>query len=208
MAGWSLVPRALSIAAACVLLMAGPAWAEGTHAEGTHADGTHANGGNLIFKSANCVGCHKWSGVGGGGYGGAAANLRATQLTPEQIQETVRCGRPGTGMPHFQADAYADGRCYGLKKSDLPSDQMPPEPDHPLRPEEIKAVAGYVVTSIKGKGAPNLTDCQAFFGTASRVCDIYQPADGRSGAVAASSHGHLKVDAAQDANAPNAAPGK
>src|SRR4051794_30132068 len=189
-AGWSLVPRAWSLAAACVLLAAcvlstaGPAWAEGPRADE----------GMRIFKSANCVGCHKWSGVGGGGYGGAAANLRATQLTPEQIQETVRCGRPGTGMPHFQADAYDGGRCYGLKKSDLPSDQMPPEPDHPLRPEEIKTVAGYVVTSIKGRGAPNLADCQAFFGTASRVCDVYQDGEG-SNAATASSHHHLKVDA-------------
>ena len=65
-------------------------------------------------------------------------------------------------MPHFEADAYDDGRCYGLKKSDLTSDKMPPEPDHPPRPEEIKAVASYVIASVKGKGAPNLADCQAF----------------------------------------------
>lgn len=107
-------------------------------------------------------------------------------------------------MPHFDAGAYDDGRCYGLKKSDLPSDRMPPEPDHPLRPEEIKAVTGYVVTSIKGKGPPNLADCQAFFGTASRVCDIFKS----NGGDAASAHHHLKVDAAQDANTAAAAPGK
>jgi Cytochrome C oxidase, cbb3-type, subunit III len=162
-----------------------------------------------IFKSANCMGCHKWSGIGGGGYGGAAANLRATQLTPQQIEETVRCGRPGTGMPHFQADAYDDGRCYGLKKADLPSDKMPPEPDHPLRAEEIKVVAEYVVISIKGKGAPDLAQCQAFFGTRSRVCDIFEP-DEEGGAAAGASppHGHLKVEAAHDANAATSASGK
>jgi mono/diheme cytochrome c family protein len=37
--------------------------------------------GVRVFKSANCVGCHKWTGSGGGGYGGAAANLRQTALT-------------------------------------------------------------------------------------------------------------------------------
>ncbi len=182
--------RAYGMAAACALLIVGPAWGEEPH----------ANEGMRVFKSANCMGCHKWSGVGGGGYGGAAANLRATQLSLDEIQETIRCGRPGTGMPHFQADAYDDGRCYGLKKADLPADKMPPEPDHPLRPEDIKAVANYVVTSIKGKGAPDLADCQAFFGTGSRVCDIYG-SDGKGASASASSHQHLKVDAAQDTNA-------
>ena len=33
-----------------------------------------------------------------------------------------------------------------------------------LRPEEIEAVAEYVITAIKGKGEPNLADCVAFFG--------------------------------------------
>ena len=64
--------------------------------------------GLRVFKSANCMGCHKWSGVGGGGYGGAAANLRQTSLTLDQIEQTIRCGRPSTGMPHFDADAYAE----------------------------------------------------------------------------------------------------
>ena len=36
--------------------------------------------GKAIYERANCVGCHKWSGVGGGGYGGAALSLRETAL--------------------------------------------------------------------------------------------------------------------------------
>jgi hypothetical protein len=188
--------------------------------------------GLRVFKTANCMGCHKWSGNGGGGYGGAAANLRQTTLTPEQIEQTIRCGRPGTGMPHFDADAYSDGRCYGLKKSDLPAAQMPPEPDHPLRLTAIDAVATYVVTHIKGKGNPTLAQCQAFFGTETRACDVYaqsdttsgvksdahsdatsgtaalQPASAPSGPPAAASHGHLNVDAAPDANAAGHGSGK
>jgi cytochrome c len=154
-----------------------------------------ADDGLQIFKSANCAGCHKWSGVGGGGYGGAAANLRQTALSIEQIEETIRCGRPSTGMPHFGADAYADGSCYGLKAADLTNGTMPPEPDHSLRPADIHDVATYVVTHIKGQGEPNLTQCEAFFGTGSRVCDVY--ADQGSGG---SPHGHIKIDAATDAN--------
>jgi Cytochrome C oxidase, cbb3-type, subunit III len=173
--------------------------------------------GMRVFKSANCVGCHKWSGIGGGGYGGAAANLRQTALSMEEIEQTVRCGRPGTGMPHFEADAYSDGHCYGLKAADLADGKMPPEPDHSLRPSEIQAVVTYVVTHVKGKGEPDLAQCQAFFGTGTRVCDIYekpegtqatatpQPASAEASAPGSGPppHGHLKVDAASDANSPN-----
>ncbi len=110
-----------------------------------------------------------------------------------------------TGMPHFEADAYTDGRCYGLKIADLPDGKMPPEPDHPLRPADIKAVAMYVQTSVKGKGEPNLAQCQAFFGSESRVCDIYGSNGGASkqsasGSPVQSAHGHMKIEAASDAN--------
>ena len=57
------------------------------------------NAGKAVFSRANCVGCHKWHGNGGGGYGGDALSLRKTELTREQIIETVSCGRPGTAMP-------------------------------------------------------------------------------------------------------------
>ena len=165
--------------------------------------------GLRVFKSANCMGCHKWSGTGGGSYGGAAANLRQTALSADQIEQTIRCGRLMTGMPHFEADAYTEGRCYGMKKSNLQPGQMPPEPDHDLRLSEIHQVATYVVTYIKGKGEPDLAQCQAFFGTGTRVCDIYmkpdtagsQASSTSTSPTAASSHEHVTVDAAADANA-------
>ncbi|HEY4041772.1 MAG TPA: c-type cytochrome [Rhodopila sp.] len=166
-----------------------------------------------VYKSANCVGCHKWSGNGGGGYGGAAANLRETKLSLDQIEETIRCGRPMAGMPHFQSDAYADGHCYGLTAADLADGKMPPEPDHFLRPGDVEAVAEYVVTQIKGKGEPTFAQCQAFFGSGTRVCDVYakQNEAGQNEAgkqeVSASGestpHAHLQVEAAPDANAPH-----
>jgi len=161
--------------------------------------------GVRVFKSANCVGCHKWTGSGGGGYGGAAANLRQTTLTREQIVETIRCGRPGAGMPYFERDAYANGECYGLKKADLAGGQMPPEPDHYLRPKEIGAVADYVFSHFKGKGDPTFAECQAFFGTGTRVCDTYGKENGaHPTATAQSGHAHMKVEAAGDANVPGA----
>jgi len=131
-------------------------------------------GGKQVYERANCVGCHKWSGGGGGGYGGAALSLRATELSHDDIVQIVTCGRPGTGMPHFTADPYQDGSCYGLKADDV-KDIMPPNANLVLRPPEIEEVANYVVANIKGKGEPTLSDCVAFFGDGSRVCDVYRP---------------------------------
>src|SRR5215468_10766588 len=53
--------------------------------------------GKEIFKSkAVCQFCHKWDASGDQGYGGNALSLRATKLTPEQMTEVVKCGRPAT----------------------------------------------------------------------------------------------------------------
>ena len=132
--------------------------------------------GQAIYKRANCVGCHKWHGDGGGGYGGAALSLRKTELDKEQIMETVKCGRPGTGMPYFSRDSYpSDGapQCYGLTTKDLETMHVA-QAGVFLRPEEIEAVTDYVISSIKGKGDPNLADCVAFFGEELKACDVYK----------------------------------
>jgi hypothetical protein len=87
---------------------------------------------------------------------------------------------------------------------------MPQESNRPLRPADIKAVAEYVASTIKGKGDPTFAQCQAFFGTGTRVCDVYAKDGERgnkdtasSGPAEASPHQHLKVEAAGDANAPS-----
>nr|WP_294503994.1 c-type cytochrome [uncultured Rhodopila sp.] len=174
------------------------------------ADANSTDEGLRVFKAANCVGCHKWTGAGGGGYGGAAANLRKTKLTLEQIELTIRCGRISKGMPHFDPDAYTDGRCYGMKASQLEPGRIPPEADHPLRQADIDAVAKYVVANIKGQGEATLDQCHSFFGAGSRVCDMYAKQDegGTQHASAeqqetAETHHHMKVEAATDSNAPH-----
>jgi mono/diheme cytochrome c family protein len=129
--------------------------------------------GKAVFKRANCFGCHKWHGNGGGGYGGDALSLRKTELTREQIVETVSCGRPGTGMPFFTRGAYDTVKCHDMNRQDA-GNQMPPEANTFLRQADIEAVADYVLAHIKGKGEPNHTECIDFFGSTSRVCDIYK----------------------------------
>jgi mono/diheme cytochrome c family protein len=153
-------------AALAIVLIAGP----------LHAAENNLETGEAIYKRANCVGCHKWHGDGGGGYGGAALSLRKTDLEKPQIMETVRCGRPGTGMPYFSRDSYPSGgepQCYGLSSKDLESMHVA-QAGVFLRPEEIEAVAQYVVSFIKGKGDPNLADCTAFFGEQSSACEVYK----------------------------------
>jgi mono/diheme cytochrome c family protein len=135
------------------------------------ADPTDA--GKAVFKRANCFGCHKWHGNGGGGYGGDALSLRKTALTREQIIETVGCGRPGTGMPFFTRGAYDDVKCYGMTREDADG-HMPPEANIFLRPNDVEAVADYVLARIKGRGEPNYSECTDFFGNTSRVCDVYK----------------------------------
>lgn len=148
----------------------------GTPVPGQVINGAHhaLDEGQRIYEKANCVGCHKWHGGGGGGYGGAALSLRATQLSRDQIVEVVHCGRPGTGMPRFDRDAYRDYRCYSdITAQDLGKD-LPPDAAAFLRPKEIEKVVDYVLEHIKGKGPTSYQDCNDFYGEGSRACEVYK----------------------------------
>jgi len=87
--------------------------------------------------------------------------------------ETVSCGRPGTGMPFFTRGAYDTVKCHGMNREEA-GNQIPQEAGTFLRPNDIEAVADYVIANIKGKGEPNYAECVTFFGDTSRVCDIYK----------------------------------
>jgi mono/diheme cytochrome c family protein len=127
--------------------------------------------GKEVYEKANCVGCHKWHGDGGGGYGGAALSLRETQLDRDLLLEVVRCGRPATGMPYHDRDAYGEVDCYGgMTEADLGAD-FPPKAATFLRAEEIEAVVVYVATRLQGQGEPTKEDCMAFWGEGSRECE-------------------------------------
>lgn len=162
--------------------------AQDAPAVAAHGQGDVAEG-KRIYQRANCMGCHKWHGGGGGGYGGDALSLRATKLDKDQIMQTVACGRPGTGMPYFERGAYDNPEhpCFGMSREQLGKNMPLEAPAIFLRPGEIAAVADYVIADIKGKGEPTYADCTAFFGEGSRVCNIYktaqpgQPATGKQG---------------------------
>jgi mono/diheme cytochrome c family protein len=127
--------------------------------------------GKEIFKSkATCQFCHKWDASGDQGYGGNALSIRATKLTQAQVVETVKCGRPGTGMPYHDQFAYTDKRCYGLTREAVGKD-MPPEPYAFLNPHEIDAVVNYLFKTDVGHGPATYDDCVAFWGKDTRQCE-------------------------------------
>jgi len=162
-----------SIAIASLLLAA---WTFANDAQSQSNMGGHQpkDEGQRIYEKANCVGCHKWHGGGGGGYGGSALSLRDTQLEREQIIEVVRCGRPGTGMPYHDRDAYKESECYdGLTVTDLGND-MPQQAANFLRLQDIELVVNYVLQHVKGKGEPSYQDCIDFFSEGARACDVYK----------------------------------
>ncbi len=135
-----------------------------------HAE-PNARLGKSIYKKANCVGCHKWHGGGGGSYGGLALSLRVTPLSREALILVVRCGRPGTNMPYHVRQIYkgADRECYGSNSASL-GDATPPRARYFLRDRDIEAVVDYVRNNIQGRGAPNYGDCVAFWGEEATRC--------------------------------------
>ena len=134
-----------------------------------------ADGQRIWANKAGCPECHGWAGDGSHGFHseGNAPSLRLTQLTRDQIRETIQCGRPGTPMPHFDRFAYTDKRCYGMTAEDL-GDHVPNRAATTLQSYEIDALADYVATKIKGAGPVTKSQCLDFYGSsgASR-CDAY-----------------------------------
>jgi cytochrome c5 len=127
--------------------------------------------GKEIFKSkAVCQYCHKWDASGDQGYGGNALSLRATQLTPEQMTEVVKCGRPATGMPYHDRFAYTDKRCYGYAREQMGND-MPPAGNDFLSAREVDAVVKYLFAKDVGRGPATYEDCVEFWGTDTRQCE-------------------------------------
>ena len=127
--------------------------------------------GLAAFKKANCMGCHKWHGEGGPGYGGAALSLRTTELDADELYTLIQCGRPGTNMPFYDKKAYIDDRCYGMTFEDFEGD----DENRPLvaktfiRDRQIKQIVDFVLTDLKGKEL-SMEYCVKFFGKPSRSC--------------------------------------
>ncbi len=154
--------RTILVAAAAALAVSGAAAAGRTQA----SDATDvADGMRLYLQKADCQSCHGWAGDGRkmDSQMPDAPSLRDTRLDRVRVVQTIKCGRPGTGMPAFDKFAYSDGRCYGMKKADLKSPM--PDPAATLQPREVDLVAGFLFAKVVGKGPMDHAKCVEYWGS-------------------------------------------
>jgi len=152
---------ALSIAAAGAIAAAHPQTPDAADV---------AEGMRLYLQKGDCQACHGWAADGRkmDSQMPDAPNLRETRLTRERLVQTIKCGRPGTGMPAYDKFAYSDGRCYGMKKEDLKSPM--PDPPATFQVREINLVADFLFAKVVGKGPLDRTKCIAYWGSDVDAC--------------------------------------
>ncbi len=130
-----------------------------------------ANFGKQIWlNQANCADCHGWLGDGNNAdpRSPRGANLRVTTLDAETIATIVLCGLPGTGMPHFDARAYTDDRCYGSTRAQM-GDAMPPTGAVELTARHARGLAAFILAEFAGKPVTK-ENCEALLGADSQLC--------------------------------------
>ena len=132
-----------------------------------------AEGLRLYQQKGNCQACHGWAADGQktDSQMPDGPNLRETKLDRAKLVATIKCGRPGTGMPAFDKFAYSDGRCYGKTQADLKS--LPtrmPDPPSTLQPREIDLIVDFMLAKMVGKGPMTRATCVEFWGSDVDTC--------------------------------------
>jgi len=127
--------------------------------------GDVAEGMRLYLQKSDCQSCHGWAGDGRkmDSQMPDAPSLRETRLDRARLVQTIKCGRPGTGMPAFDKFAYSDGRCYGMKQADLKSPM--PSPAATLQVREVDLLADFLFAKIVGKGPMDHAKCVEYWGS-------------------------------------------
>src|SRR5258707_1311658 len=155
-----------SLAVAIAVMLAAPAVRAADAAD-------IAEGMSLFQQKGNCQACHGWAADGRkmDNQMPDGSNLRETKLDRNNLILTIKCGRPGRGMPAFDRLAYSDGRCYGMKQADLKSRELSlPDPPATLQPREIELLADFLFAKIVGKGPMNRARCVEYWGSEAGVC--------------------------------------
>jgi len=135
-----------------------------------------ADGTRLLRQKADCQSCHGWAGDGRkmDSQSPDGANLRETALDRDTLILTIKCGRPGTGMPPFDKLAYSDGRCFGLKQADLKARQLTvADPPSTLQPIEVERIADFLFAKVIGKGPMDHAKCIEFWGSEVDACSEF-----------------------------------
>ena len=132
--------------------------------------GDVADGMRLYLQKGDCQACHGWAADGRkmDSQMPDGSNLRETRLDRARLVTTIKCGRPGTGMPAFDKFAYSDGRCYGMKQADLKSPM--PDPAATFQPREIDLVVDFLIAKVVGKGPMTRAKCIEYWGSDVDAC--------------------------------------
>jgi cbb3-type cytochrome c oxidase subunit III len=132
-----------------------------------------AAGRQLFLQKGNCQSCHGWAGDGRkmDSQMPDGANLREIPIDREALVKTVKCGRPGTGMPAFDRLAYSAGRCFGIKQNDLRARGLEmPDPPATLAAVEVERLADFLFAKVIGKGPIDHAACVDFWGSEVETC--------------------------------------
>src|SRR5262245_16504767 len=133
-----------------------------------------AEGMRLYLQKGDCQSCHGWAADGRkmDSQMPDGSNLRETRLDRARLATTIKCSRPGTGMPALHKFAYSDGRCYGMKQADLKS----PMPDAPatFQNREIDLVVDFLLAKVVGKGPMDRAKCIEYWGSDVDACKEFK----------------------------------
>jgi mono/diheme cytochrome c family protein len=127
-------------------------------------DTARARAGLEVWKSAGCADCHGAfaDGEKQRDESPTGANLRTTKLDDAALTETIRCGRPNTGMPRFDQGAYTQRGCNGTATGPVP-DTLYPTP-RMLSADEIGALVVYLRTRVVGRRKVTAEECAEYYG--------------------------------------------
>ncbi len=135
-------------------------------------DGDPVLGKRLWLTTANCRDCH---GSLANGFPDIAQepqgyNLRETILTPEEMRDTVRCGRIGGLMPYFQRNSWTDrGPCYGMVAADI-GDDIPDRAERMLPDRSLDAIIAFIFAEFVGNTVITFEACSELLGDGNSRC--------------------------------------
>jgi mono/diheme cytochrome c family protein len=132
-------------------------------------------GKQVWLTQVNCKECHGTmaNGVPDFPLAPTGADLRSTFLTPEQMTEVVRCGKPASEMPYFSSRSWTGAtQCFGMTAAQVGAGK-PPQAGTQLADRQIAAVVAMVFAEFVGKGPVTQEKCVAFMGAESAKCREY-----------------------------------
>jgi mono/diheme cytochrome c family protein len=122
--------------------------------------------GLTAWRDSGCADCHGAfaNGEKQRDESPTGADLRRARLNGDELKLTIRCGRPGTGMPAFEEDARG---CTGAVGDLYPAPRK-------LSAEEIDNVVTYLQARIIGRGRITKQECLYYYDDQQDWCEDYK----------------------------------